>query len=137
MPYSQSFEVVSTVKYQDILQSEQTVLSSNFVPCKNELTMTHLLEICDVSFAIQTFLTMFISYLATALFVAALVIGITPWWEPRDFIPAGTDPLIASRYQIVVMLMLVGLTEVSSVVDMIIVRRRSLGSGEELLLRSR
>ena len=47
---------------------------------------------------------------------------------------AGTDPLIAVRYQIVVMLMLVGSTAVSSVVVMLIVRRRCFGSGEEVLL---
>jgi putative ABC transport system permease protein len=50
---------------------------------------------------------------------------------------AGTDPLIAIRYQIVVMLMLVGSTAVSSVVVMLIVRRRCFGSGEELLLSPR
>ncbi len=172
----------------------------------------------QIAYIIPTFLTMFISYLATALFVSGLVIGITPWWEPRYFIPAGgmvignsmsalaislerlfrdmrqqkeviemklslganyreasndifrnavtagmipsinammgvglvfipgmmsgqilagTDPLIAIRYQIVVMLMLVGSTAVSSVVVMLIVRRRCFGSGEEVLLSPR
>jgi len=172
----------------------------------------------QIPYIIPTFLTMFISYLATTLFVSVLVIGITPWWEPRYFIPAGgmvignsmsalaislerlfrdmrqqkelvemklslgatyreasadifrngvtagmipsinammgvglvfipgmmsgqilsgTDPLIAIRYQIVVMLMLVGSTAVSSVIVMIIVRRRCFGSGEEVLLRPR
>ncbi len=43
----------------------------------------------QIAYIIPTFLTMFISYLATALFVSGLVIGITPWWEPRYFIPAG------------------------------------------------
>ncbi len=172
----------------------------------------------QIPYIIPTFLTMFISYLATALFVSGLVIGVTPWWEPRYFIPAGgmvignsmsalaislerlfrdmrqqkevvemklslganyreassdifknavtagmipsinammgvglvfipgmmsgqilagTDPLIAIRYQIVVMLMLVGSTAVSSVVVMLMVRRRCFGSGEELLLTPR
>ncbi len=172
----------------------------------------------QVPYIIPTFLTMFISYLATALFVSGLVIGVTPWWEPRYFIPAGgmvignsmsalaislerlfrdmrqqkevvemklslganyreassdifknavtagmipsinammgvglvfipgmmsgqilagTDPLIAIRYQIVVMLMLVGSTAVSSVVVMLMVRRRCFGSGEEVLLTPR
>ena len=172
----------------------------------------------QIRYIIPTFLTMFISYLATALFVSGLVIGVTPWWEPRYFIPAGgmvignsmsalaislerlfrdmrqqkevvemklslganyreasndifrnavtagmipsinammgvglvfipgmmsgqilagTDPLIAIRYQIVVMLMLAGSTAVSSVIVMLIVRRRCFGSGEEVLLSSR
>ena len=169
----------------------------------------------QIPYIIPTFLTMLVSYLATAIFVSGLVVGITPWWEPRYFIPAGgmvignsmsalaislerlfrdmrqqkeliemklslganyreasldifrnavsagmipsinammgvglvfipgmmsgqilagTDPLIAVRYQIVVMLMLVGSTAVSSVVVMLIVRRRCFGSGEEVLL---
>jgi putative ABC transport system permease protein len=172
----------------------------------------------QIPYIFPTFLTMLVSYLATALFVSGLVIGIKPWWEPRYFIPAGgmvignsmsalaislerffrevrqqkevvemklslganyreasddifrnavtagmipsinammgvglvfipgmmsgqilagTDPLIAIRYQIVVMLMLVGSTAVSSVVVMLIVRRRCFGSGEEVLLSSR
>jgi len=172
----------------------------------------------QIPYIIPTFLTMLISYLATALFVSGLVIGITPWWEPRYFIPAGgmvignsmsalaislerlfkdmrqqkdllemklclganyreasndifrnavtagmipsinammgvglvfipgmmsgqilagTDPLIAIRYQIVVMLMLVGSTAVSSVIVMLIIRRRCFGSGEEVLLTPR
>jgi putative ABC transport system permease protein len=172
----------------------------------------------QIPYIIPTLLTMFISYLATALFVSGLVIGITPWWEPRYFIPAGgmvignsmsalaislerlfrdmrqqkdvvemklslganyreasndifknavtagmipsinammgvglvfipgmmsgqilagTDPLIAIRYQIVVMLMLVGSTAVSSVIVMLVVRRRCFGNGEEVLLTSR
>ena len=169
----------------------------------------------QIPYIIPTFLTMLVSYMATAFFVSGLVIGMTPWWEPRYFIPAGgmvignsmsalaislerlfrdmrqqkelvemklslgadyreasldifrnavsagmipsinammgvglvfipgmmsgqilagTDPLIAVRYQIVVMLMLVGSTAVSSVVVMLIVRRRCFGSGEEVLL---
>jgi putative ABC transport system permease protein len=172
----------------------------------------------QIPYILPTFLTMLVSYLATALFVSGLVIGITPWWEPRYFIPAGgmvignsmsalaislerlfkdmrqqkdvlemklslganyreasndifrnavtagmipsinammgvglvfipgmmsgqilagTDPLIAIRYQIVVMLMLVGSTAVSSVIVMLIIRRRCFGSGEELLLTPR
>ncbi|NTV98438.1 MAG: iron export ABC transporter permease subunit FetB [Chlorobiaceae bacterium] len=47
---------------------------------------------------------------------------------------AGTDPLIAIRYQIVVMFMLVGSTAVTSLVVMLIVRRRCFGSGEEILV---
>ncbi|EAT59354.1 ABC transporter permease [Chlorobium ferrooxidans] len=172
----------------------------------------------QIAYIIPTFLTMFISYFATALFVSGLIVGITPWWDPRYFIPAGgmvignsmsalaialerlfrdlreerelvemklalgadyreasddifrkairagmipsinammgvglvfipgmmsgqilagTDPLIAIRYQIVVMLMLVGSTAVTSVVVMLIVRRRCFGSGEEVLLTPR
>ncbi|TLU51806.1 MAG: iron export ABC transporter permease subunit FetB [Chlorobium sp.] len=172
----------------------------------------------QIPYIIPTFLTMLVSYLATALFVSGLVIGITPWWEPRYFIPAGgmiignsmsalaislerlfrdmrqqkevvemklslganyreasldifrnavtagmipsinammgvglvfipgmmsgqilagTDPLIAIRYQIVVMLMLVGSTAVSSVIVMLIVRRRCFGTAEEVLLTPR
>ncbi len=169
----------------------------------------------QIPYIIPTFLTMLVSYLATAIFVSGLVVGITPWWEPRYFIPAGgmvignsmsalaislerlfrdmrqqkelvemklslganyreasldifrnavsagmipsinammgvglvfipgmmsgqilagTDPLIAIRYQIVVMLMLVGSTAFSSVAVMLFVRRRCFGSGEEVLL---
>jgi len=47
---------------------------------------------------------------------------------------AGADPLVAIRYQIVVMFMLVGSTALSSIIVMLIVRRRCFGSGEELLL---
>lgn len=50
---------------------------------------------------------------------------------------SGTDPLIAIRYQIVVMFMLVGSTAVTSLVVMLIVRRRCFGVGEELLLSPR
>jgi putative ABC transport system permease protein len=50
---------------------------------------------------------------------------------------AGTDPLIAIRYQIVVMFMLVGSTAMSAIIVMLIVRRRCFGSGEELLLTPR
>ncbi|MEI6847315.1 MAG: iron export ABC transporter permease subunit FetB [Chlorobiaceae bacterium] len=172
----------------------------------------------QIPYIVPTFLTMVISYFATALFVSGLIVGITPWWEPRYFIPAGgmvignsmsalaialerlfkdlreqkelvemkltlganyreasddifrkavtagmipsinammgvglvfipgmmsgqilagTDPLIAIRYQIVVMLMLVGSTAITSIVVMLFVRRRCFGSGEEVLLSSR
>ncbi|MEI8032490.1 MAG: iron export ABC transporter permease subunit FetB [Chlorobiaceae bacterium] len=172
----------------------------------------------QIPYIIPTFLTMLISYFATALFVSGMIVGTTPWWEPRYFIPlggmvignsmsglaialerlfrdmrqgremvemkltlgadyreasndifrnavnagmipsinammgvglvfipgmmsgqilAGADPLIAIRYQIVVMLMLVGSTAITSVVVMLIVRRRCFGSGEELLLTPR
>ncbi|NTW69307.1 MAG: iron export ABC transporter permease subunit FetB [Chlorobiaceae bacterium] len=170
----------------------------------------------QIPYFIPTFLTMLISYFATALFVSGVIVGTAPWWDPRYFLPAGgmvignsmsalaialerlfrdlreqrelvemklalganyreasdelfrkavsagmipsinammgvglvfipgmmsgqilagTDPLIAIRYQIVVMLMLVGSTAVTSVVVMLIVRRRCFGSGEEVLLR--
>jgi len=49
---------------------------------------------------------------------------------------AGIDPMIAIRYQIVVMLMLVGATALSSVTIMLLIRKRCFGSGEELLLTS-
>jgi putative ABC transport system permease protein len=47
---------------------------------------------------------------------------------------AGTDPLIAIRYQIVVMFMLVGSTAISSIIVMRIIRRRCFGASEELLV---
>jgi putative ABC transport system permease protein len=46
---------------------------------------------------------------------------------------AGTDPLVAIRYQIVVMFMLVGSTAVTSLIVMNIVRKRCFGGSEELL----
>ncbi|RNA64933.1 iron export ABC transporter permease subunit FetB [Prosthecochloris sp. ZM_2] len=49
---------------------------------------------------------------------------------------AGADPLQAVRYQIVIMLMLVGSTALTSFVTIRIVRRRCFGKGEELLLGS-
>ncbi|ABB23920.1 ABC transporter permease [Pelodictyon luteolum] len=169
----------------------------------------------QVAYLLPTFITMLLSYFVTAVFVSGLIIGSSPWWEPRYFIPAGgmvignsmsalaisierffkdlrqqrelvemklclgagyreasaeqfraavkagmipsinammgvglvfipgmmsgqilagADPLIAIRYQIVVMLMLVGATAVSSVSVMLLIRRRCFGSGEELLL---
>lgn len=172
----------------------------------------------DVPYLLPTFLTMVTSYFLTALFVSYAIVGVTPWWEPRYFIPtagmvignsmsalaisierlfsqmrqqreliemklslgadfreasseifrsavkagmipsinammgvglvflpgmmsgqilAGTDPLIAIRYQIVVMFMLVGSTALSSIIVMLIIRRRCFGSGEELLLSHR
>ncbi|MBC8524578.1 MAG: iron export ABC transporter permease subunit FetB [Chlorobium phaeobacteroides] len=47
---------------------------------------------------------------------------------------AGADPLQAIRYQIVIMLMLVGSTATTSIITMLIVRKRCFGRGEELLL---
>jgi len=46
------------------------------------------------------------------------------------------DPMTAIRYQIVVMLMLVGATTLSSVTIMLLIRKKCFGSGEELLLTS-
>lgn len=48
---------------------------------------------------------------------------------------AGADPLIAIRYQIVVMVMLVGATAVGSLLVVLLVRRLCFGPGERLLLR--
>jgi putative ABC transport system permease protein len=172
----------------------------------------------QVPYIIPTFLTMLVTYFVTTVFVSGMIVGTTPWWEPRYFIPtggmvignsmsaisialerlfrdmrqqretvemklalganyreasddlfrdavkagmipsinammgvglvfipgmmsgqilAGTDPLIAIRYQIVVMFMLVGSTALTSLVVMLIVRKRCFGSGEEILLSSR
>jgi putative ABC transport system permease protein len=172
----------------------------------------------EVPYIAPTLLTMVLCYFVTALFVSRAVVGVTPWWEPRYFIPtagmvignsmsalaisierlfsqmrqqrdliemklclgadyreasedifrsavkagmipsinammgvglvflpgmmsgqilAGADPLIAIRYQIVVMFMLVGSTAISSIIVMLIIRRRCFGNGEELLLTSR
>jgi putative ABC transport system permease protein len=169
----------------------------------------------QVPYIVPTFLTMFLAYFLTTVFVSGMIVGTTPWWEPRYFIPtggmvignsmsavsialerlfrdmrqqrevvemklslganyreasddlfrnavkagmipsinammgvglvfipgmmsgqilAGTDPLIAIRYQIVVMFMLVGSTAVTSLVVMLIVRKRCFGSGEDLLV---
>ncbi|NTU97899.1 MAG: iron export ABC transporter permease subunit FetB [Chlorobiaceae bacterium] len=169
----------------------------------------------QVPYILPTFLTMLLAYFVTTLFVSGMIVGTTPWWEPRYFIPtggmvignsmsaisialerlfrdmrqqretvemklslganyreasddlfrnavkagmipsinammgvglvfipgmmsgqilAGTDPLIAIRYQIVVMFMLVGSTAVTSLVVMLIVRRRCFGSGEEVVV---
>ena len=48
---------------------------------------------------------------------------------------AGADPLLAIRYQIVVMVMLVGATAVGSLLVVLLVRRMCFGAGERLLLR--
>ena len=48
---------------------------------------------------------------------------------------AGADPLIAIRYQIVVMVMLVGATAVGSLLVVLLVRKMCFGSGAQLLLR--
>jgi len=48
---------------------------------------------------------------------------------------AGADPVLAIRYQIVVMIMLVGSTAIVSLLAVLLVRRRCFGPGHELLLR--
>ncbi len=169
----------------------------------------------QIPYMLPTFLTMFVSYFVTALFVSGLIIGVAPWWEPRYFLPiggmvignsmsalaialerlfremrqqkdlietklclganyreassemfknavtagmipsinammgvglvfipgmmsgqilAGADPLQAIRYQIVIMLMLVGSTAATSIIAVLVVRKRCFGKGEELLL---
>ena len=50
---------------------------------------------------------------------------------------AGADPLIAIRYQIVVMVMLVGATAVGSLLVVLLVRKMCFGSGAQLLLKSK
>jgi len=50
---------------------------------------------------------------------------------------AGADPLVSVRYQIVVMLMLVGSTAISSFIVTVLVRRRCFGRAHELLLPPR
>ncbi|MGE4469292.1 MAG: iron export ABC transporter permease subunit FetB [Desulfovibrio sp.] len=47
---------------------------------------------------------------------------------------SGTDPMLAIRYQIVVMLMLVGSTAIGSTLTVLLVRRRCFGKGQQLLL---
>ncbi|MCG8343545.1 MAG: ABC transporter permease, partial [Chlorobiales bacterium] len=47
---------------------------------------------------------------------------------------AGADPLQAIRYQIIIMLMLIGSTATTSIITILIVRKRCFGRGEELLL---
>ncbi|AAM72324.1 MAG TPA: iron export ABC transporter permease subunit FetB [Chlorobaculum sp.] len=47
---------------------------------------------------------------------------------------AGADPLIAIRYQIVVMFMLVGSTAMSTIIVTLIIRRRCFGKSEELVV---
>ncbi len=48
---------------------------------------------------------------------------------------AGADPLQAIRYQIIVMVMLVGSTAIGSLIVVYLVRRLCFGSGERLLLQ--
>ncbi|MDY6852667.1 MAG: ABC transporter permease, partial [Thermodesulfobacteriota bacterium] len=48
---------------------------------------------------------------------------------------AGADPLLAIRYQIVVMIMLVGSTAIGSLLVVLLVRRRCFSPGHQLLLR--
>jgi putative ABC transport system permease protein len=48
---------------------------------------------------------------------------------------AGADPLVAIRYQIVVMIMLVGATAIGSLMVVLLVRKLCFGTGERLLLK--
>jgi putative ABC transport system permease protein len=48
---------------------------------------------------------------------------------------AGADPLMAVRYQIMVMVMLVGSTAIGSLIVILLVRRMCFGPGHQLLLR--
>ena len=48
---------------------------------------------------------------------------------------AGADPVSAIRYQIVVMVMLVGSTAIGSFLVLSLVRRRCFGPSQQLLLR--
>lgn len=50
---------------------------------------------------------------------------------------AGADPMLAVRYQIVVMLMLVGSTALSTLVALRLTRKRCFGPGQNLLLKIR
>ena len=50
---------------------------------------------------------------------------------------AGADPVTATRYQIVVMVMLVGSTALGSFLVLSLVRRRCFGSAQQLLLRQK
>jgi putative ABC transport system permease protein len=50
---------------------------------------------------------------------------------------AGADPVTAIRYQIVVMLMLVGSTALGAVIVVLLARKRCFGSGQRLLPRAR
>ena len=50
-------------------------------------------------------------------------------------IPAGADPVQAIRYQIIVMVMLVGSTAIGSLLVVYLVRKLCFGSGERLLLQ--
>jgi UDP-glucose/iron transport system permease protein len=47
---------------------------------------------------------------------------------------AGVDPMIAIRYQIVVMFMIVAATAIGSVVVIRMVQKRCFGRGEQLIL---
>lgn len=48
---------------------------------------------------------------------------------------AGADPLTAIRYQIVVMLMLVGSTAIGSLIVVLLTRKRCFGKGQQLVLK--
>ena len=50
---------------------------------------------------------------------------------------AGADPVLAIRYQIVVMIMLVGSTAIVSLLAVLLVRRLCFGPGHQLVLRPR
>jgi putative ABC transport system permease protein len=50
---------------------------------------------------------------------------------------AGADPLVAIRYQMVVMVMLVGSTAIGTFLVTVLVRRRCFGPAHQLLLRSK
>jgi putative ABC transport system permease protein len=47
---------------------------------------------------------------------------------------AGADPLLAIRYQIVVMLMLVGSTTIGTLIVLWLARRMCFGAGQQLIL---
>jgi len=49
---------------------------------------------------------------------------------------AGADPLVAIRYQIVVMVMIVGSTAIGSFMVVYLIRKRCFGSASQLLLRA-
>ena len=48
---------------------------------------------------------------------------------------AGADPLMAVRYQIVVMVMIVGATTIGALMVVLLVRRLCFGPGHQVLLR--
>jgi len=48
---------------------------------------------------------------------------------------AGSDPLVAIRYQIVVMVMIVGATALGTFLVIYLMRRRCFGDADQLLLR--
>jgi len=48
---------------------------------------------------------------------------------------AGADPMIAIRYQIVIMVMIVGATALGTLFVVLLVRKRCFSQGHQLLLR--